>query len=68
MAQIPTVRIKHDGIKGGVVINESDFDPKVHTLYDKPETASGGSDDHAELVSVTGAGGRPRRSSRKRGA
>lgn len=37
MAQIPTVRIVSPG--GYVVINESEFDPKVHERYfDKPSS------------------------------
>lgn len=35
---IPTVRIKRDTPKGYAIINESDFDPKRHTLYN-PEPA-----------------------------
>lgn len=36
-AQVKTVKIKADNEQGFVVINECDFDEKIHTLYsDKP--------------------------------
>ena len=37
---LPTVRIQHKDHPSGLIINESDFDPKIHTLFDpdaKPE-------------------------------
>jgi hypothetical protein len=33
---IETVRIKHDEVPGGMVIEKKDFDPKVHELFDAP--------------------------------
>lgn len=37
MAEVKTVKIKHECDDGYCVINESDFDDKRHTLYsDKP--------------------------------
>ena len=33
MAAIKTVRIQDEGFPGGVLINESDFDPAVHHLH-----------------------------------
>lgn len=33
---IPTVKIKSDRPKGYRIINESDFDPKVHERFDEP--------------------------------
>lgn len=36
MAAIKTVRIVHPGVETGVLINEEDFDPKQHELFDKP--------------------------------
>lgn len=46
----PTVRIKTR--KGWADLNESDFDPKVHTLYDGREAAPDGP---AELADMTNA-------------
>lgn len=40
MAILPTVRIKHEGFADGVLINECDFDPKVHKLYDEPKKSA----------------------------
>ncbi len=38
--RLPTVKIKSDArSEGFIIINESDFDPEVHTLYE--EAASG---------------------------
>lgn len=40
MTKIPTVRIKDPSHPADyVVINESDFDPKVHELYEEPKGA-----------------------------
>lgn len=46
MSVLPTVRIKvdktadnHDGV---VIINESDFDEKIHVLYDEKAAESAG--------------------------
>lgn len=41
MATCPTVRIKSDakGHEEGLIINESDFDPNKHELFDAPKTA-----------------------------
>jgi hypothetical protein len=37
---LPTVKIKHPS--GSCIINASDFDPKIHTLFDaKPEPQQG---------------------------
>lgn len=30
---LPTIRIKHDGFPDGLLINKSEFDPKVHTEF-----------------------------------
>lgn len=32
---LPTIRIKHDGFPDGILINKSEFDPKVHTEFGK---------------------------------
>lgn len=34
---IPTVKIKKDSARGWSIINESDFDPDKHELFDAPE-------------------------------
>lgn len=34
MSQVPTVKIKMFGIPGGCIINESDFDPEIHEIWD----------------------------------
>jgi hypothetical protein len=31
---IETVRIKHDEVPGGMVIEKKDFDPKIHELFE----------------------------------
>ena len=36
---LPTVRVKADNDHGFAVINESDFDPKKHTLFDADASA-----------------------------
>lgn len=37
MGTVPTVKVKVPHTKGGfVVINESDFDPEKHELYEEP--------------------------------
>lgn len=36
MGDIPTVKIKNP-VRGFAIINESDFDPKVHELFDAPK-------------------------------
>ncbi len=43
MAQIPTVKIKMPANKraGYAIINESDFDPKKHELFDAPDEPAG---------------------------
>lgn len=35
--RIPTVKIKKDSERGWSIINESDFDPDKHELFDAPE-------------------------------
>jgi hypothetical protein len=35
----PVVRVKHDNHEGFCEINESDFDPKKHELFDSDEGA-----------------------------
>ena len=40
MATIPTVRIKHDGFPGGVLINADRFDPKIHKKFDDDKPAA----------------------------
>ena len=38
---IPTIKVKHK-VHGTLVINERDFDPKVHEkIIDKPATSAG---------------------------
>lgn len=38
--QLPTVKVKNAKAKDGwMTINESDFDPKKHTLYEEAATA-----------------------------
>ncbi len=32
----PTVKVKADNDDGFIVINESDFDPKVHKRFEEP--------------------------------
>ncbi len=41
MTTCPTVRIEFDekGYEAGIIINESDFNPKIHKLYGKPKPA-----------------------------
>lgn len=41
MPTCPTVRIKFDekGYEAGIIINESDFDPKIHKLFDAEKPA-----------------------------
>lgn len=34
MHEIETVRIEHDEVPGGMVIEKKDFDPKVHKLFE----------------------------------
>ena len=34
---VPTVRIAHPGFSQGVVINQADFDAKIHALWHEPE-------------------------------
>lgn len=51
MPVVPTVKIKHD--QGFCIINESDFDPKVHELFDKkeePVEKTPGESDYASLT------------------
>lgn len=36
---IPTVKVKRDGPKGYRIINQSDFDPKKHELFEEPKAA-----------------------------
>lgn len=35
---IEVVKIKSDGAFGYQLINKDDYDPKMHTLYDEPES------------------------------
>ncbi len=37
--RLPTVKIRHDDHPDGLTINQSDFDPEVHELFDKPKKA-----------------------------
>jgi len=37
MAKINTVRIKSDAFEDGLVINESEYDPEVHELFEAEE-------------------------------
>lgn len=37
MQEIETVRIKHDEVPGGMVIEKKDFDPEIHELFDAAE-------------------------------
>lgn len=46
---LPTVRIKHKDHPSGLIINESDFDPKKQKLFDADEDDDGDGD--------TGSGG-----------
>lgn len=32
--KLPTVRIADPNVKGGILINEAEFDPKVHKRFD----------------------------------
>lgn len=54
---IPTIRIHHEGLPGGLVINVADFDPAVHTPFD--QAAPAGVDPRAarekELASMPAA-------------
>lgn len=36
MSSCPTTRIKADNEQGFIIINESDFDPKKHALFEEP--------------------------------
>lgn len=53
MGPVPIVRIKHEpsAIYGGFVeINESDFDPEVHELFDESADPEGQPGDHKAAV------------------
>jgi hypothetical protein len=43
MGAIPTVRIVSGSVDGYTVINESDFDPDVHQLYEVGDSSSSSS-------------------------
>lgn len=38
---IPTVKVRRDGAKGFRLINEADFDPERHDLFDAPKAKRG---------------------------
>ncbi len=38
MAELPTIKIKAENTLGYVIINQSDFDPKLHDQYHEPES------------------------------
>ena len=40
-AQLPVVRVRRDGGRGYRIINERDFDPAVHVLYDEAAKVTG---------------------------
>lgn len=44
---LPTVRIRHKDHPSGLIINESDFDPKKQKLFDAEEDEGEGDDDGA---------------------
>jgi hypothetical protein len=50
MAQVPTILVKSPHNPGGVLINESDFDPNVHTRFDELESDDEPDDDDASPV------------------
>ena len=35
--RIPTVKVKKDSQRGWSIINEADFDPEKHALFDAPD-------------------------------
>lgn len=45
---VATVRIHHDGFPGGVLINQADFDPKTHRLFEEQSAAVGAADSEVE--------------------
>lgn len=49
---LPTVIVKADNEEGKMAINESDFDPKVHELFDAP---AGKKDDKRDWAKATKA-------------
>jgi hypothetical protein len=38
MARLETVRIVAEGKQGSAIINKSDFDPKIHKLFEESNT------------------------------
>lgn len=42
---LPTVAVKADNDEGKMLINESDFDPEVHEMFDAPK---GGKTDYSK--------------------
>lgn len=40
MASIKTVRIKHQDVEAGILINHKDFDATKHELFDAPEVTA----------------------------
>lgn len=48
MAAIPTIRIVHDEVPTGIVINAVDFDPALHTKFGEPEKPRRGRPPNAE--------------------
>jgi hypothetical protein len=52
---IPTIKVKSSGPGGCVIINQSDFDPAIHTPYEEP-TEKSSAEGSAPANETKGAG------------
>jgi len=59
MAQLETVKIKAEGPKGYMIINNADFDKKKHAVWTEPKPSDGKGDGKWQSSSAQVPGGPP---------